>query len=81
MKFRFIDESGKPFGGDDDWYTTIGTDKIPTELQGKTRMALEVRLNDYVEYNHILGNSSIKDKKRCFIERLSHGKFAISEFF
>lgn len=64
VKFRFIDEkTGKPFGGDDDWYTTIDTDKIPTELKGKTRMALEVRLNDYVKENDILGNSSITDKK------------------
>ena len=31
-------------------------------------MALEVRLNDYVEYNHILGNSSIKDKKDALLK-------------
>lgn len=69
VKFRFIDEkTGKPFGGDDDWYTIIDTDKIPTELQGKTRMALEVRLNDYVEENNILGNSSIKDKKDALLK-------------
>lgn len=67
VKFRFIDEkTGKPFGGDDDWYTII--DKIPTELQGKTRMALKVRLNDYVEENDILGNSSIKDKKDALLK-------------
>lgn len=64
VKFRFIDEeTGKPFDGQDEWYTTIDTDKIPTELKGKTRMALEVRLNDYVKENDILGNSSITDKK------------------
>lgn len=66
VKFRFIDESGKPFGGDDDWYTTI--DNIPKELNGKTRMALEVRLNDYVEENDILGNSSITDKKDALLK-------------
>lgn len=64
VKFRFIDEeTGKPFDRQDEWYTTIDTDKIPTELKGKTRMALEVRLNDYVKENDILGNSSITDKK------------------
>lgn len=35
VKFRFIDESGKPFGGDDDWYTTIGTDKSQLNYKGK----------------------------------------------
>ena len=69
VKFRFIDEkTGKPFGGDDDWYTTIDTDKIPTELKGKTRMALEVRLNDYVKEKDILGNSSITDKKDALLK-------------
>lgn len=68
VKFRFIDESGKPFDGQDEWYTTIDTDKIPTELKGKTRMALEVRLNDYVEKNDILGKSSIKDKKDALLK-------------
>lgn len=69
VKFRFIDEkTGEPFDGYDDWYTTIGTDKIPTELKGKTRMALEVRLNDYVEKNDILGNSSIPDKKDALLK-------------
>lgn len=69
VKFRFIDEkTGKPFDGYDDWYTTIGTNKIPTELKGKTRMALEVRLNDYVEKNDILGNSSITDKKDALLK-------------
>lgn len=67
VKFRFIDEkTGKPFGGDDDWYTTI--DNIPKELNGKTRMALEVRLNDYVEEKDILGNSSITDKKDALLK-------------
>lgn len=67
VKFRFIDEkTRKPFGGDDDWYTTI--DNIPKELNGKTRMALEVRLNDYVEENDILGNSSITDKKDALLK-------------
>ena len=66
VKFRFIDESGKPFGGDDDWYTTI--DKIPEGLNGKARMALEVRLNDYVKENDILGNSSITDKKDALLK-------------
>lgn len=67
VKFRFIDEkTGKPFGGDDDWYTTI--DNIPEELNGKARMALEVRLNDYVEENDILGNSPITDKKDALLK-------------
>lgn len=67
VKFRFIDEeTGKPFGGDDDWYTTI--DNIPEELNGKARMALEVRLNDYVKENDILGNSSITDKKDALLK-------------
>lgn len=69
VKFRFIDEeTGKPFDGQDEWYTTIDTDKIPTELKGKTRMALEVRLNDYVKENDILGNSSITDKKDALLK-------------
>lgn len=69
VKFRFInEETGKPFDGYDDWYTTIGTNKIPTELEGKTRMALEVRLNDYVKENDILGNSSITDKKDALLK-------------
>lgn len=67
VKFRFIDEkTGKPFDGHDDWYTII--DNIPKELNGKTRMALEVRLNDYVEENDILGNSSITDKKDALLK-------------
>lgn len=67
VKFRFIDEvTRKPFGGDDDWYTTI--DNIPEELNGKARMALEVRLNDYVKENDILGNSSITDKKDALLK-------------
>lgn len=66
VKFRFIDESGKPFDGQDEWYTTI--DKIPTELKGKTRMALEVRLNDYVKENDILGKISITDKKDALLK-------------
>lgn len=67
VKFRFIDEkTGKPFGGDDDWYTTI--DNIPEELNGKARMALEVRLNDYVKEKDILGNSSITDKKDALLK-------------
>lgn len=69
VKFRFIDEeTRKPFDGQDEWYTTIDTDKIPTELKGKTRMALEVRLNDYVKENDILGNSSITDKKDALLK-------------
>lgn len=68
VKFRFInEETGKPFDGYDDWYTTIGTNKI-TELKGKTRMALEVRLNDYVKENYILGSSSITDKKDALLK-------------
>lgn len=67
VKFRFIDEeTGKPFDGQDEWYTT--TDKIPTELKGKTRMALEVRLNDYVKEYDILGNSLITDKKDALLK-------------
>lgn len=66
VKFRFIDEFGKPFDGYDDWYTTI--DNIPEKLNGKARMALEVRLNDYVEENDILGNSSITDKKDALLK-------------
>lgn len=67
VKFRFIDEeTGKPFDGHDDWCTTI--DKIPEVLKGKTRMALEVRLNDYVKENDILGNSSITDKKDALLK-------------
>lgn len=66
VKFRFIDEeTGKPFDGDD-WYTTI--DNIPKVLNGKARMALEVRLNDYVKENDILGNSSITDKKDALLK-------------
>ncbi|WP_286031498.1 hypothetical protein [Phocaeicola coprophilus] len=69
VKFRFInEETWKPFEGYDDWYTTIGTNKIPTELKGKTRMALEVRLNDYVKENDILGKSSITDKKDALLK-------------
>lgn len=69
VKFRFIDEeTGKPFDGYDDWYTTI--DNIPEELNGKARMALEVRLNDYVKENDILGNSSITDKKDALLKDL-----------
>lgn len=68
VKFRFIDESGKPFDGYDDWYTTIDIDNIPEGLNGKTRMALEVRLNDYVKENDILGNSSIPDKKDALLK-------------
>lgn len=67
VKFRFIDEeTEKPFDGYDDWYTTI--DNIPKELNGKTRMALEVRLNDYVKEKSILGNSSIPDKKDALLK-------------
>lgn len=66
VKFRFInEETGEPFDGDD-WYTII--DNIPQELKGKARMALEVRLNDYVKENYILGNSSIKDKKDALLK-------------
>lgn len=69
VKFRFIDEeTGKPFDGYDDWYTTI--DNIPEELNGKARMALEVRLNDYVKEYDILGNSSITDKKDALLKDL-----------
>lgn len=68
VKFRFIDESGKPFDGYDDWYTTIDIDNIPEGLYGKTRMALEVRLNDYVEKKYILGNSLIPDKKDALLK-------------
>lgn len=69
VKFHFIDEeTGKPFDGYDDWYTTI--DNIPEELNGKARMALEVRLNDYVKENDILGNSSITDKKDALLKDL-----------
>lgn len=69
VKFRFIDEeTGKPFDGYDDWYTTI--DNIPEKLNGKARMALEVRLNDYVKENDILGNSSITDKKDALLKDL-----------
>lgn len=67
VKFRFInEETGKPFEGYDDWYTTI--DNIPKVLNGKARMALEVRLNDYVKENNILGNSLITDKKDALLK-------------
>lgn len=67
VKFRFInEETGEPFDGQDNWNTDINN--IPEGLRGKTRMALEVRLNDYVKENDILGNSSITDKKDALLK-------------
>lgn len=69
VKFRFInEETGKPFEEYDGWYTIINKNDIPTELKEKTRMALEVRLNDYVKEKDILGNSLITDKKDALLK-------------
>lgn len=54
--FRFVDfdDDGNSIALTD-W---INSDNIPVTLRGKSRISLEIRLNDYVLKNDIMGNDS-----------------------
>lgn len=80
--FRFVEFDAEGNSTATDWETSA---KIPDGLKGRSRIALEIRLNDYVLKNDIMGNDSQyptietkidalkKDFRTAYLHLLSNG--------